>query len=453
MIAYIVFREGIARDEGSLRARLGRDLPHYMLPGRFIMMETLPRTSRGKVDRSALPPPGRAQRGVGAPFVAAVTETEKRLAAIWGDILDLDDAGMQDSFFELGGDSLTGMRMILTVERTFGCIVPFRFFAVPTLANLSEFVAGDSGRGAGNGEFAAARTERKKRKRLRQPGGIQRLYPWLYPLLKQGMKMLLARQLTSIKVRHAILSSPLLPWRQYENQRQLVARFLDASGLPGPHTAAMRKSVILNAWPWWINRLVSSENFDRWISVKGGAEVGAALGCGRGLIVVFLHQPMVTLLTKKYLLRWGSVETMTIEGGKQANGEAEKAAERLKNTRLAMDLLKRGGTAFISSDGLDRKNPAWVAVPGCRMALARGFAEISLLSQVPVAALFLSMEQSGHICLEFLTFDAARDENGVEEMFREYERELARRWLDLVPTMTWPQLQHIIQSVNFTVRE
>lgn len=262
------------------------------------------------------------------------------------------------------------------------------------------------------------------------------------------MKMLLARRLpyaTSIKAQHAILSSPLLPRRLYENQRQLVARFLDAGGLPGPHTAAMHESVILNAWTdLWIERLVSSENFDRWISVKGGAEVGAAMGCGRGLIVVFLHQPMVTLLTKKFLLRWGSVETMTIEGGKQAGGEAEKAAKRIKNTRLAMDILKRGGTAFISSDGLDRKNPAWVALPGCRMALARGFADISLMSQVSVAAVFLSMEQSGHICLEFLTFDAARDENGVEEMFGEYERELARRWLDLVPTLKWHKLRQII---------
>ena len=129
--------------ESSIRAALTRTLPDYMLPARYVWLDGLPLTANGKLDREALPAwPAEAERqdAIGTA-VAPRTPLEKKLAAIWCDLLVLDEVGLHDDFFELGGDSLTAMEFAATVRQSFGVTLSVGFLlSRPTLAELAEAV-------------------------------------------------------------------------------------------------------------------------------------------------------------------------------------------------------------------------------------------------------------------------------------------------------------------------
>ncbi|MCH7345980.1 amino acid adenylation domain-containing protein, partial [Pelomonas sp. CA6] len=113
LVAYGVPHDGMAApDPAVLRERLARVLPEHMLPAHVQLIERLPLTVQGKLDVAALPAP-QAQHAPGG-YVAPRTPTERALAAIWAEVLQLDRIGVHDNFFALGGDS---MRTIAIVSR------------------------------------------------------------------------------------------------------------------------------------------------------------------------------------------------------------------------------------------------------------------------------------------------------------------------------------------------
>ena len=123
----------------QLRAYTAQALPNYMVPSTFVTVETLPLNANGKVDRKALPVPDTSRPDLSVPFVAPRTDQEEKLADIWSDVLDVFPIGANDSFFELGGDSLRLMQLMTQVERLFEVTISFAdFFERPTLANLSS---------------------------------------------------------------------------------------------------------------------------------------------------------------------------------------------------------------------------------------------------------------------------------------------------------------------------
>ncbi|MEU1103917.1 amino acid adenylation domain-containing protein [Streptomyces tibetensis] len=112
LVAYLVPAPG-ADDLGpaGLRAHLGASLPPYMLPSAYLTLDSLPLTGNGKLDRRALPAPGRAATAVGA-HVEARTDAERAMAAVWARVLGLDTVGVRDNFFDLGGDSLRAVGLV-----------------------------------------------------------------------------------------------------------------------------------------------------------------------------------------------------------------------------------------------------------------------------------------------------------------------------------------------------
>jgi len=141
LVAYVV----AASEEvtaGALRGFLGGRLPGYMVPDVFVMLEGLPRTPNGKVDRRALPDPPGDRSGSEAEYVAPETEIEILLAEIWRDVLGVERVGIHDSFFELGGHSLSAHRVLVRVRDLLGVEVPVaRLFEQPTVAGLAVAIA------------------------------------------------------------------------------------------------------------------------------------------------------------------------------------------------------------------------------------------------------------------------------------------------------------------------
>ena len=129
----------------AYREHLQSTLPDYMIPSAFVLVEAMPLTANGKLDRQALPAPTADFALLHAPFVAPHTATEKTLAAIYGDLLGVAQVGLHDDFFVLGGHSLLGMRLISRIRNHWALELPVRtLFEKPTVAGLASAV--DSGR-------------------------------------------------------------------------------------------------------------------------------------------------------------------------------------------------------------------------------------------------------------------------------------------------------------------
>jgi amino acid adenylation domain-containing protein len=141
LVAYVVLAAAGAEEERvrSLRGWLEECLPGYMVPAAFVPLESLPRTPNGKVDRRALP--AAQQTPEPARFVAPRSATEVALARIWSEVLHVDSIGVQDGFFELGGNSLLATRLLARYHETFGIDMSLRdLFRAPTIALLAEAV-------------------------------------------------------------------------------------------------------------------------------------------------------------------------------------------------------------------------------------------------------------------------------------------------------------------------
>src|SRR5258705_1465428 len=112
-----------------------------MVPSAYVMLDALPITANGKLDRDALPDPG-AEALPARPFVAPRNETETQLCLLWEELLGVGPIGVQQSFFELGGHSLNAVQLMARLRRRFGVDVPLRnLFQEPTVEKLSEMIA------------------------------------------------------------------------------------------------------------------------------------------------------------------------------------------------------------------------------------------------------------------------------------------------------------------------
>jgi len=135
LVAYVVGAP--SRDLAELRASLAGRLPAYMLPTVYVVLEELPRTVNGKLDRTALPAPGPVPDGLGR-YVAPRTPVEATVAALWTEVLGVERVGVYDDFFDLGGHSLLVLRVAARLPRLLPVTLPVRrLFELPTVESLA----------------------------------------------------------------------------------------------------------------------------------------------------------------------------------------------------------------------------------------------------------------------------------------------------------------------------
>jgi surfactin family lipopeptide synthetase C len=141
LVAYVT-SDGTHPTVLELRTHLQAELPGYMVPAVFVMMDALPLTANGKVDRRALPTPDGTRQELRTPFVAAGTDTEEKIAAIWKEAVGVDTIGVDDNFFEVGGDSLIMIEVQWKLQEVFGRNVPLaEIFQNPTVRTLAAAFA------------------------------------------------------------------------------------------------------------------------------------------------------------------------------------------------------------------------------------------------------------------------------------------------------------------------
>jgi amino acid adenylation domain-containing protein len=141
LIGYVVPEQQLklVMTTGKLRQWLQAKLPHYMIPNVFVLLEALPLTANGKLDRDALPAPNGQPEEV--PYLAPRTPMEEALAGIWSEVLRVDRVGVHDNFFDLGGHSLIASIMIARIRSEIGIETPLRsVFEAPTLETFEEAI-------------------------------------------------------------------------------------------------------------------------------------------------------------------------------------------------------------------------------------------------------------------------------------------------------------------------
>jgi hypothetical protein len=122
-----------------IRTALQNQLPDYMMPAAFVLLERLPLTPNGKVDRKALPAPRRLRDIDGREFTPPTTATERALAEIWCQLLDLPQISVHDNFFDLGGHSLLATQVVSRINATWAMQLPLKsLFERPTVQGLAE---------------------------------------------------------------------------------------------------------------------------------------------------------------------------------------------------------------------------------------------------------------------------------------------------------------------------
>ena len=167
LVAYLTAAGDAAPDAGTLREHLRATVPEYMVPTAFVSMEALPLSPNGKVDRKALPAP-EAKRDEAVAFVAPRDETERAIAAIWREALGVEQVGVDDNFFDLGGHSLLLVQVHGRIREALGGdIIVVELFQHPTVGALA-------GRLAGGGEEAAPGRDAADERARRQKAALER---------------------------------------------------------------------------------------------------------------------------------------------------------------------------------------------------------------------------------------------------------------------------------------
>ncbi|MBT4837417.1 MAG: amino acid adenylation domain-containing protein, partial [Methylococcales bacterium] len=139
LVAYVVVKDKQLFHGSTIRQQLREKLPDYMLPGHFVVLEKMPITVNGKIDRHVLPMPMYDEINDQQEFVAARSEMELRLSRIWCDVLSIDKTGVFNNFFELGGHSLLATQVISKINSELSVDVPLRqIFETPTIEALAK---------------------------------------------------------------------------------------------------------------------------------------------------------------------------------------------------------------------------------------------------------------------------------------------------------------------------
>ena len=139
IVAYLVIRQDHAVTAQNLLVELRKGLPEYMLPSRLVFLDSMPLTPNGKVDKSALPQPEMTTPDREDTFVPPRTPMEEMLARVWSSALGVDQVGVRDNFFEIGGDSLLAIRVVDAIKSSSGISVNVAdLFRHATVAELAE---------------------------------------------------------------------------------------------------------------------------------------------------------------------------------------------------------------------------------------------------------------------------------------------------------------------------
>jgi amino acid adenylation domain-containing protein/non-ribosomal peptide synthase protein (TIGR01720 family) len=221
LVAYVVLQEGVCDGVRLLRSALGDKLPPFMVPSHFVFLDELPTNAAGKVDRPSLPPVPVETASVSSREGGDGSDLERRIAAIWAQILGVARVGLDDNFFEIGGDSILVLQVVARARRQEIAITPRQLFENPTVSGLTLVASSASGEQAEQ-EAMGGSAPLTPIQRWFFECGFEAAHHWNMALMlelteKVGFEVI-ADALSSMAAQHAVLRSTFIredgEWRQ-----------------------------------------------------------------------------------------------------------------------------------------------------------------------------------------------------------------------------------------------
>jgi amino acid adenylation domain-containing protein len=139
IVAYVVSASE-AQDTGMIRRELARQLPDYMMPSAFVWLDELPKTSSGKVDKKQLPAPERKRPEQAVAYRKPKSNLERTIARVWSQVLQFDEVGIDDNFFEAGGNSLLAQKVVAALKQAQIHLPITKLYRRPTIAGIAQYV-------------------------------------------------------------------------------------------------------------------------------------------------------------------------------------------------------------------------------------------------------------------------------------------------------------------------
>lgn len=427
-------------------------------------LEAGPQTATSKAARPQLD----------TPFVPPRTNLEQQLADIWAELLGLDEVGVNDDFFELGGDSLLAMRLVLLVEQRLGWVLPTGFFQQATILNLCRVMQpGQNLPAAETGETTAAWGNRRPNHPPRLHRATSLLHRPPTPLrtarwLRRKFKNLLFAG-NCEQVRHRLRWwSFWAAGRMYAADLALLAQMQTALGggsLLSLETkrAYLTGNILMRQW-WQLERLGTGDTQedvlgrttkpfwrDLWqimtagnpaqteaaFSFSGGEHFEAALQRGRGVILLSYHSPGLPFTGPVISRQWNCgpiIAAVQVGGNRKTSLTPTEQSLTIERTVQAYRSLQAGGVIrFVNDNGYIRQGTITCNVAGKSYDFKSGFAEMAWSTGAAIVPQFAFCQPDGHIHATFapalpLPATAANQTEYAHRMIEHYAAFLTSSW-------------------------
>jgi acyl-coenzyme A synthetase/AMP-(fatty) acid ligase/acyl carrier protein len=463
LVAYVEPKQQPGPTTSELRRLLTSTLPAYMVPSLFIILPELPLTAGGvKVDRRALPLPGTQRPPLPTPFATPQTELEQRLCLLWAEILQLDEVGINDNFFDLGGDSISAARIVMRVQNEFqsNVAVP-ELLGQPTIAHMARLLSDQSPESTHQAPPNEAKaTPSTLTTQKEQPPTSQRrstLRRWAgYAILGHGPAVgpFVLPYAMGVKVQRAWLQLPFIRDGLLQRRSDFFRHCLEQMQIPDPNGDLLTLHLMATFWQLWRRKALAPAHISaKWVPVLGREHlVQAQQDEQRGVIILIPHTTVHTGILTRVIQQYFPRETCTI--GYNYNRHSitqtpkEKSIELTGKLLRAIGVLQRHGVVRTTGDAFHGRAVLTAPFYGRLFPFRGGYAELAVQTGARVLPVFPYLNSDGHVVLDFaepLEAGPGSTAVQVEQMVRQYADLLIARWPQLLPSMGSGTLQSILK--------
>ncbi len=439
LVAWVEPAPSRAPTAASIRREVRARAPAHWVPARVVVMSSLPLTASGKVDREALPDPGRAASSREVPATPPTTPLQARLAAAWGDALGVGAVGIDDRFFDLGGDSLALAALVAAAEReTGGAVPPAAISADLTVRLLAAAL--ESGAGSDDDGVRTPVAVPPRGTLVHGPYAGGRALPY-------GL---------GVRLQRAAFASEAVRRRWFSDPLALVARWHARLAPDEPLEATARRSLLANTWVEWRARaLARPAAFERWVDVVGGPHLEEALAVpGRGVVLAVAHTGIrhARLLRVLPVLAGRAIAPIHRPSRRADERERpERIAQRTLQLRRASAALEAGGVVVIGGDGVHGTAGLDVPFLGGRRRFRLGPASLAVGAAAALVPLFSSISAEGRVELRFEP-PVESEETDADARIDDLTRRLAARfeadWPGLLGSLRWGILRRTWRALE-----
>ena len=510
LTAYIVPQVGIPLTVDTIRRHMSKSLPPYMIPSLYVFLSSLPALAGGKIDRNALPAPASIRPPLSTPFEKPRNAVEEKICAVWSDVLSIRPIGVNDNFYDLGGDSLLVLTMTVAIEQEFKRPIPQAYYRSVTVAALAEYwrqedsgdlsreedlpslsPAGEKGTAHGTRFEIDPRRRKVRRTQHRSNGGIS-LASFIVANLPYRTAVRTAAQICRFPpMRRLCLQEKILLFRDFRSalggcpDAPADAELISLTGnllwtshvraglgdLADQDTLAGMRASPARFWRGLAGIIDHSPRdvFDRYFQFQGWQYLEEAYAAGNGVVLVTLHSTCnrITSTAIYRRLRAQPIQTISQKRAQridhlQSPG-SEPDAPLPDDIMLISDLVMQGYNALragqiiqLVPDGRDFSiQDEMVQICGRKTYIQSGFAKLALLSNSSIIPVASTRRLDGSIRATFFPPLVPSDmhaslEGKISDLVRQYSAFLEHNWRMAPEAVSWSKMSKHLERPSST---